>query len=611
MALIAESFWRRLRFTPLQEVFRGQLSGRLDWRYLLAKADLPAEVTDTIRQVVHKTGLWQGERVDVAQELIAHFQDGLETGRTTEELADEFGEVAQAAKLIRRAKRRNRPLFWKALNACCWFVGCFLVIYTLLALFMLFERPTLDTDYLAIINDRDAARTQGEPAWPRYRKAMLALGWQKAQPPEWYQGDLPSLLDDPDEGPGLRKFMEEHQTQLAELREATKIPRLGFTIGQSTQPEDTELLGTLSLATPPAGEPPELINILLGHVQTLRYVCTLLACDARLASEVGDAARTYDNLTAGLRVAQHVQGEPFLLSGMVSLGIEWTVLDVTEKILHDSPELFSDKQLASLAHGIAAIDPPMDDWLESERLWTLDVMQRIFGNSGRVTHQGALYLGQLAQTVNSFDSDRQVNERENRAQQLLVGIGLPAINQLVASRDEQLAMYNKICQREQSDRSKPLWQLSDQENELDRLSRSQWNQVRYTPLMLLMPATSAVWMQLERNAGRREGALIGIALELYRREHGNWPESLVELSPRWLPELPIDRINGGPLGYQVSEDGVVVYSFGTDSDDDQGRPPLEGSARYNVLPPLPITEETPPYEARKRDGDWVIWSTLK
>ena len=51
MALVAESFLRRLRFTPLRDVFRGQINGRLDWRSLLVEADLPAEIADTIKQV--------------------------------------------------------------------------------------------------------------------------------------------------------------------------------------------------------------------------------------------------------------------------------------------------------------------------------------------------------------------------------------------------------------------------------------------------------------------------------------------------------------------------------------------------------------------------------
>ncbi len=612
MALIAESFWRRLRFTPLSDLFCGQLNGRLDWRFLVAEANLPAEIADTISQVVHKTRLWNGERGDVAQELIAHFQDGLETGRPAKQLAEEFGDVAQAAKLIRRAKRRGRPIWWQTLRAGCWFVGCFFVIYALLAIYMLWERPTLDTDYLAVINRRVDAQIQAEAAWPHYRKAMLALGCRDAQLPKgpllgsWYQTDIAALLDGITEDigsseetnekdPTLREFLKKHQSQLAELREATIEPRLGFRIGRSYQSEDAELLGTWVDDTP-SGEPPELISILLGHVQILSRAGILLVSDAVLAAESGDVQRAYDNLTASLRVVRHVQDEPFLVSGMVSLGTEWTLLDVIEDILRDHPELFSDEQLATLAHRISAIEPPVDSWFESERLWTLDVMQRIYGNSGRVTYKGAIYLSHLAEVVGTIAG--RANE------QILVGIGLPAINQLVASRDEQLAMHNEIWQQEQTNRSKPLWQLSDQERPGDLLSGSQWKRLKYMPLGLLVPATAAFRMDTERNAGRREGALIGIALELYRREQGGLPETLEQLSPRWLPELPIDRINGGPLEYRTSEAGVVVYSLGTDTDDDQGRP-LEGTARYEVGPPSPNDEDI------RHDGDWVLWSTLK
>ncbi len=611
MALVVESFWRRLRFTPLRDVFRGQLNGRLDWRYLLAEADLPSEITDTIRQVVHKTRLWNGERVDVVQELVAHFQDGQEAGRDAQELTEEFGEITQAAKLIRRAKRRGRPIWWHALHAGCWFIACFLGIYILLALYMLWERPTLDTDYLAIINRRVDAHDQSKTAWPHYRKAMLALGWQNAQPPKgallnaWYQADISAMLDviseddDSDvdateKDPTLREFLTAHQPQIAVLREATTTPRLGFTCGHSYQSEDTELLGEWIDDTP-GGEPPELISIHLGHVQILNHAGILLACDAVLAAVSGDAQRAYDNLTAGLRVVQHAQDEPFLVSGMVSLWNEWSLLEATKDILRDYPEIFSDKQLTSLAHRIAAIEPPIDDWFESERLFMLDVMQRVYGKSGRVTHQGALYLAQLGSDV--LDST-------SGGGPVVFGMGLPAINQLVASREDQLAMYNEICRLEQVYYTKPLWELSHQERPAARLQRTQWDQVRYMPLVMLMPDARGFWWQIERNAGRRDGALIGIALELYRREHGNWPETLEQLSPRWLPELPIDRINGGPLGYLVSEEGVVVYSLGTDADDDQGRPP-EGTARYEVGPPSPSTDGI------RDDGDWVIWSTLK
>ncbi|NOY30602.1 MAG: hypothetical protein GXP28_10680, partial [Planctomycetes bacterium] len=563
--------------------------------------------------VVNKTRLWNGERIDVAQELVAHFQDGLEAGHPAEQLVAQFGDVAQAAKLIRRAKRRNRPLWWKALHACCWFLGCFLVVYVLLAFYMLTEQPTLDTDYLAVINHQTDAHSQGESAWPHYREAMLALGWRDAQPPQplhffWHQTDIASLLDDKDKGSELRDFFAEHQPQFAELRKATVAPWLGFTISRSPLPEDAKLLGVLSPTPTSNGEPPELIGVRIGYVQVLNHAGILLAGDALLAAESDDTQRAHDDLTACLRVVQHVQESPWLVAALNSFAIERRALGAIENILRNDPELFSDEQLVALAHSVAAIEPSLDYWLEGERMLMLDTMQRIYGNSGRVTHKGALYLGHLGRVV--FSSDGKTDKRADRAQRIWLGIGLPAINWFIASQEEQFAIYNELWQQELSNSSKPLWQITDHVNRLDQLSRSQWGQIKYMPLTLLMPATQVVHMALERSAGHREGTQVGIALELYRREHGKWPESLKQLSPRWLPEVPVDRINGGPLGYRTSEEAVVVYSLGTDTDDDGGRRP-EGAEPYNVQSPSPITEDMSPSDVRKRDGDWVIWSTVK
>ena len=63
-------------------------------------------------QVVRQTRLWRNEKVDVANDLVAHFQDGLAFGHSPDDLLRTFGDPQAAAQLIRRAKRRNRALFW-------------------------------------------------------------------------------------------------------------------------------------------------------------------------------------------------------------------------------------------------------------------------------------------------------------------------------------------------------------------------------------------------------------------------------------------------------------------------------------------------------------------
>ena len=82
--------------------------------------------------------------------------------------------------------------------------------------------------------------------------------------------------------------------------------------------------------------------------------------------------------------------------------------------------------------------------------------------------------------------------------------------------------------------------------------------------MLMLPAVQPFRLGAERARGRAEGVMVGLALELYRRENGHWPESLDELSPRWIPSVPVDRINGGPLGYRIVDDRPIVYSLGAD-----------------------------------------------
>lgn len=106
--------WYRLFGTPLPDILRGRLVR--DWRQTVAHAGLPVEIEKVVTQVVRRSRLWRRERVDVAEELIAHFQDGLAAGRTVEALLRAFGDPLTAAKLIRRAKKRNRSWAWHMAN---------------------------------------------------------------------------------------------------------------------------------------------------------------------------------------------------------------------------------------------------------------------------------------------------------------------------------------------------------------------------------------------------------------------------------------------------------------------------------------------------------------
>ncbi len=78
---------------------------------------------------------------------------------------------------------------------------------------------------------------------------------------------------------------------------------------------------------------------------------------------------------------------------------------------------------------------------------------------------------------------------------------------------------------------------------------------------------------LVKNAARQEvrraanEALAG--LKLYQLQTGDFPQSLAELVPDYLPEIPVDPYSGGPLKYLRVGEGVMVYSVGPDLKDDR------------------------------------------
>jgi hypothetical protein len=90
-------------------------------------------------------------------------------------------------------------------------------------------------------------------------------------------------------------------------------------------------------------------------------------------------------------------------------------------------------------------------------------------------------------------------------------------------------------------------------------------------LKLLLPALDRVSEAERRRHAFVRCMAVALAVERYRREHGDWPKSLAQLTPELIQEVPADPFDGRPLRYRQVEDGVVVYSVGPDGRDNGGR----------------------------------------
>lgn len=73
-----------------------------------------------------------------------------------------------------------------------------------------------------------------------------------------------------------------------------------------------------------------------------------------------------------------------------------------------------------------------------------------------------------------------------------------------------------------------------------------------------------------------------LAALLYRRKTGTPPVQLQDLVPDYMPTVPLDPFDGGPLRYRADGQRFVVYSIGPDGADDGGVPFKELDQPYDI-----------------------------
>ncbi|HEY1173259.1 MAG TPA: hypothetical protein VGH19_17960 [Verrucomicrobiae bacterium] len=97
--------------------------------------------------------------------------------------------------------------------------------------------------------------------------------------------------------------------------------------------------------------------------------------------------------------------------------------------------------------------------------------------------------------------------------------------------------------------------------------------------------------------------LIACALEEYRLQHGEYPEKLDELMPKYLAKIPHDIIDGKPMRYRrEAQDSFILYSVGWNRKDEGGV--VKETTNINTFPHFGFT-----YASKdKTQGDWVFRS---
>lgn len=574
---------------------------------ILDEAALPVLIDARIRETIRRTRLWSSERAEITREFVEHARDALDAGEDPERIVMDFGDAPVVARLVTRAARRKRPTYWKMYRAARRVLGAAIVLvvgsYAVLALRFYAGEPSIETDYMAVLNEGRERYDATERAWPVYLE--IATAWKLHTRDELERqrerAEAAEATLDPDDaaaaseipGPGLWKghaitpnhpdydatvaLHRAFRPEIDRLIDATSRPVTGMMYSDRTEEVDVadgvSFLNTL----PPKEDPVQqgsLFELRLPHLAHMRRLARILIFDAKIGADEGDAGRVVESHGAVLLMARQLHEEPvFLITDFVKISLITFSIDQLRDLLKAHPDLLTRDQIISLAHSYGAARDRVEIGLGVQSMMFEDLLQRAFtdnGNgNGRLTPEG---LGMLS--LYSRFAAVPVDVFPRSAPGFYKDAASPLSITLVADRRAQRERFRTVTDAfETVLREGPasIGRLETIERQLTEDYR--WMEsLRYQPVLVTMPALLISCETIFRARTRVDAGVLMLALEVYRTEHGAYPGSLHDLPPRLIPEIPEDPMDpGSPLKYARTDTGYVIYSVGSDGDDDSGR----------------------------------------
>lgn len=328
--------------------------------------NLPTCAAEFIKLVIKKMCYRKKVRADVMAELTAHFEDELKDCKSDEEkeqkagkLIADFGDVKLLGVLLRRAKKRCRPLWRTVVARTFQTVGILTLCLIVYVVWFLTGRPVITTDYLAQLNQivRPAADESlnaallYEQAIKRYEKSSdeisELLGTKYNQATSEQKKLIAKWLDDNKEifdlvitGAQKPYYWRRYET------------------GQNTS---------------------RMMAVLVPNLSEFRSLARLCVWRARLRADQGRYQDAFSDIKSFYRLGQHIKGDnTFLIEQLVGIAIEalatQTLRDILSRYEIDSITLTAlQKDLEQIITGEdSAIS------FEAEKLSMYDEIQRSF-----------------------------------------------------------------------------------------------------------------------------------------------------------------------------------------------------------------------------------------
>jgi hypothetical protein len=533
---------------------------------------LPACAEEYIKRVLKKMRYRRKVRRDVQQELTAHFEDELKDCKSeqdrqqkAQQLIAEFGDVKLLAVLLRRAKKRCRPLWQTAIVRSFQAVGI-IVLYLFICSVPLFVgRPKINVNYLnwlnALVQD---GRDETENARPYYEKAVALY---VKNPQDWLNGSRkiwPTDMNDVELNV-LSEWLQSNQAAINALREGSLHPAYWNEYQTNETKSEKGHLNSPLWANNFMDNTMEMLSAYKSLARAMRRQIPYEAHN-------GDIEKALSDCVTLTKFGGHLQGHGLLIEQLVGIAIEGLANSVTFDLL-DSVAMPADilkNTLQKLNEQFDTQKPVLS--LEAEKAFWYDQIQWAFTDDGQ--GNGRMLARGMPYVVS--DDWKQILWR-------FVSSNYPDRKDAVTTIDKYFMKADE------------LFALSPQDLQNEGIDANEWAKALRLSYMLKEqgPAQYRVGQISWRVKTGRQALLTVLAVMRYEKEKGRYPATLQELvKAGFLKKLPIDPYSNAPLVYKKTRSGFLIYSVGMNLKDDGGKLGLSSRG-------------TPRMWAD--NGDWVFW----
>jgi hypothetical protein len=447
----------------------------------------------------------------------------------------------------------NNRYFKEIVKSIARSLGAFLILILLASLIMnmifgrelrqTFARLKAEGRALTVAEIRPAPVPDDQNAAPLLQKAAELMGYGIPNKPN------------PKSAPAIREIYGlinsnsnsrmDIATWPAEHREA--LPRLIQT------PEVQQIFTILSEASQKPGynnnlkyeEGPGML--MPRSINSIRQAVRLLSIKAELAAQNGNTEKAWSTVLEGLNLTDLLRQEPLLITQLVRIACDLVMIDCMER-LADKTDVPADKARALIAELVKHTDSkPWIRCMDGERVWS------------------GLWCFHTLQHGSFRDFSSLLSPGSYAPRWMAWVLKYPYMPIL----KKDLTVYLNLISQVQDYYKVPYWEAA--ETIRNHPTNKQIPRYCLTTLLFL-PSFDAVATRKAEHDAAVAVARMGLALKLFKQKNGAYPDTLDNLAPEFIENIPVDPCTGKALIYRKSDAGFILYSLGKDQHDDNGTP---------------------------------------